>query len=136
MEGRFLSRQKGVHAAIDVSDGLSNDVGHILEESQVGVRLFAETIPISPALARYCLDRRADPLDWALKGGEDYVLLCTIDPDRADQVQRAFQNRFSMPLHKVGEVTDTGIMEILRANGSTLQMSPSGWDHFKERGNN
>jgi thiamine-monophosphate kinase len=49
-EGRFLARQPGVHAAIDTSDGLSSDLGHIVEESRVGARLFADKIPVSQEL--------------------------------------------------------------------------------------
>jgi thiamine-monophosphate kinase len=51
-EGRFLARQAGVHAAIDTSDGLSSDLGHIVEESNVGARLFADKIPVSRPLFR------------------------------------------------------------------------------------
>ena len=46
-EGRFLAKQKAVHAAIDTSDGLSSDLAHITEESGIGARLYADKIPVS-----------------------------------------------------------------------------------------
>jgi len=52
-EGRFLASQRGVHAAIDVSDGLSSDIGHIAEQSNVGIRLYSEKIPVSDNLKKF-----------------------------------------------------------------------------------
>ncbi|MDJ0915574.1 MAG: thiamine-phosphate kinase [Desulfobacterales bacterium] len=130
-EGQFLSLQTGVRSAIDVSDGLSNDIGHICQESQVGVCLFAEKIPISPELLQYCTDRGFNPVDWALSGGEDYVLLCTIASDSADQARTAFQKRFNTPLYQIGEINDSNRMQIVQTDGRILDFVPSGWDHFK-----
>jgi thiamine-monophosphate kinase len=62
-EGRFLARQPGVHAAIDTSDGLSSDLGHIAEESRVGARLYADKIPISSSLKNFCGRVDFDPVD-------------------------------------------------------------------------
>ena len=85
-QGRFLASQKGVHAAIDVSDGLSSDIGHISTESNVGVHLFYEKIPVSKNLKHFCQRFHKNPIEYALTGGEDYTLLCTISPDKADNI--------------------------------------------------
>ena len=130
-EGRMLAGIGGVTAAIDVSDGLSSDIGHIAEESRVGIRLFAEQIPVSEALKRFCrrFDRGA-AVKWALTGGEDYCLLCTLSPDAADRVCRAFAEAFGRPLYRIGRVVDPGIFEVVGADGRAGPLEKTGWNHF------
>ena len=53
-EGRFLASQSGIRAAIDTSDGLSSDLGHIAEESKVGATLYSDKIPVSDLLQKFC----------------------------------------------------------------------------------
>ena len=67
-EGRFLAKQKAVHAAIDTSDGLSSDLAHIIEESGIGARLYADKIPISENLKIFCTRFDFDPVKYALSG--------------------------------------------------------------------
>ena len=130
-EGRFLALQDGVHAVIDVSDGLSSDIGHIAEESNVGIRLYSEKIPVSNNLIKFCTRFDFDPVEYALAGGEDYTLLCTISPDKADHVAANYLKRFRNPLYQIGEITDSGKMELILSNGQIRSFTPSGWDHFK-----
>ena len=130
-EGRFLARQGGVHAMIDVSDGLSSDMAHIAEQSNVGVRLYSEKIPVSENLKKFCDGFDLDPVEFALAGGEDYTLLCTIIPDKMDRIAANYLKRFRSPLYQIGEITDSGKMELMLWNGEITSFSPSGWDHFK-----
>lgn len=130
-EGRFLARQGGVHAVIDVSDGLSSDIGHIAKESNVGIRLYSEKIPISNNLEKFCAWFDFDPVEYALNGGEDYTLLCTISPDRADHIAADYLKRFRNPLYQIGEITDSEEMELILQNGQIRSFVPSGWNHFK-----
>ena len=130
-EGRFLARQGGVHAMIDVSDGLSSDIAHIAEESSVGIRLYSEKIPVSNNLKKFCARFDFDPVEYALAGGEDYTLLCTISPDRVDHIAANYLRRFRNPLYQIGEITESGKMELFLSNGQIISFTPSGWDHFK-----
>ena len=130
-EGRFLALQDGVHAVIDVSDGLSSDIGHIAEESNVGIRLYSEKIPVSNNLIKFCARFDFDPVEYALAGGEDYTLLCTISPDKADHIAANYLNGFRHPLYQIGKITDSGKMELILSNGQIRSFTPSGWDHFK-----
>jgi thiamine-monophosphate kinase len=131
-EGRFLAKFPTVHAAIDTSDGLSADLGHILEESRVGVRLDAHQIPRSANLQKFCERFNFDSLAYALSGGEDYTLLVTAAGESADQIAREFQDQFKRPLYTIGEITDSGKMELAWPDGSIKTITSTGWDHFKE----
>ncbi len=134
-EGRFLACQPGVHAAIDTSDGLSSDLAHIAEESRVGARLYAEKIPISPNLKDFCTRFDFDPINYALSGGEDYTLLCTIAPQNADKIAHDFEKEFKRPLFAIGEITAKKQIEVVYAGGETKPLPPTGWDHFKAEEN-
>jgi thiamine-monophosphate kinase len=132
-EGRFLAKQKAVHAAIDTSDGLSSDLGHILEESQVGARLYAYKIPLSKNLEKFCNRFDFDPVAYALSGGEDYTLLITAAAESAKKIALEFQDKFSRPLFAIGEITDSRQMELTWPDGGIKAISSTGWDHFKEK---
>ncbi len=134
-EGRFLARQSGVSAAIDTSDGLSSDLGHIVQKSTVGARLYADKIPISQNLRYFCARFDFDPVAYALSGGEDYTLLCTISPDHAADIAHAFEQRFKRPLLAIGEIIEGDQMTLIYPDGTTKPITPTGWDHFKVKEN-
>jgi len=134
-EARFLARRPGVNAAIDTSDGLSSDLAHIAEESGVGARLYAEKIPVSPNLNDFCTRFDFDPIDYALSGGEDYTLLCTVAPEQADQIADDFKKEFKRPLFTIGEITARKQIEVVYPDGETKPLLPTGWDHFKAKEN-
>ena len=134
-EGRFIARQRGVHAAIDISDGLSSDLAHVAEESRVGARVFADKIPISRNLKEFCSRFDFNPIDYALSGGEDYTLLCTIAPENADEIASAFKREFKRPLFAIGEIIAKQRIELVYPGGETKPLSPAGWDHFKAKEN-
>jgi thiamine-monophosphate kinase len=133
-EGRFLAQQPAVNAAIDTSDGLSSDLGHIAEQSGVGAFLDSDKIPISGDLKIFCRQFNFDAVEYALSGGEDYTLLCTISPDEADSISANFQKKFKRPLFRIGEVTADKEMKIKDPDGSSSPIAPSGWNHFKDEG--
>jgi thiamine-monophosphate kinase len=132
-EGRLLAAATGVRAAIDVSDGLSSDLGHILEQSRVGAWIDAEKLPISGNLRHFCRRFDRSPVEYALTGGEDYTLLLTVASERADAVARAFESAFDRPLFAIGAITESMGMVLLQAGGDTLSISATGWDHFKRQ---
>lgn len=128
-EGRFLAESGAVRAAIDVSDGLSSDLLHVARASGLGVRIDARGLPVSKNLEIFCGRFGFDPAAVALAGGEDYVLACAVDPERAPGVARDFEARFGRPLYPVGDMTEGGRMELVR-DGIVSVLSPAGWDHF------
>ncbi len=129
-EGRFLAATGAATAALDVSDGLSSDLTHIVEESGVGIRVEADRIPVSTELQDFCARFGKDPVRFALSGGEDYVLAATVTAGRFDEVARGFAARFGRPLHRVGEVTGSGGLSLVMPDGRVEAVGPTGWDHF------
>jgi thiamine-monophosphate kinase len=133
-EGRFLAQQPAVNAAIDTSDGLSSDLGHIAEQSGVGAVLDSDQIPVSSNLKVFCEQFNFDPVEYALSGGEDYTLLCTVSPQKAGAIAKNFQKKFNRPLFRIGEITAAKEMKINYPDGSSRPVAPSGWNHFKGEG--
>ena len=86
------------HSMIDVSDGLAQDLGHILKASQVGARLQLENLPISPALQ--ALDD-AQKWQYALAGGDDYELCFTISPQNYEKL---LQKQLDVSISMIGTI--------------------------------
>jgi thiamine-monophosphate kinase len=78
--GRAIGALGLGHALIDLSDGLAGDLGHVVEASAVGAVVWADRLPISPELRALGSLLGRDPLEWALRGGEDYELLVVVPP--------------------------------------------------------
>ncbi|MFP4030403.1 MAG: thiamine-phosphate kinase [Desulfococcaceae bacterium] len=130
-EGRFLAESGETRAAIDVSDGLGADLGHILRESGVGGRVCTDSLPISDALREFCRRFDRDPVREALAGGEDYVLVATVAAKRAEFLAKEFRERFEQTLFVIGEITEGGELLRVDANGEETPLASESWDHFK-----
>lgn len=79
-EASVLAGTRGVHAMMDISDGIGGDLRHILERSGVGAIVDTDSIPMSDLMKQTCQKLGLDPLEKAISGGEDYELLFTMDP--------------------------------------------------------
>jgi len=131
-EGQFLAQQHGTHAAIDISDGLSSDIGHILKQSQVGACIYADRLPLSDQFLTFCKTYHVNPIEYALSGGEDYILVCTIDNKHATSIQNVFQSTFGRPLYHIGVITESLDYMLQFSDNTSQTIHLSGWDHFKE----
>ena len=127
VEGQLLVKH-GVKTAIDISDGLVADLGHVCRASKVGARLKVDRIPISPPVQTHFGDRA---LEMALTGGEEYQLLFTAAPAQIDNVKADT----SCPVTVIGEITADNIGEIVLvdSNGSLVDLPATGWDHFTKK---
>lgn len=74
-------------AMMDISDGLSSEIIHICKQSQVGVELYEDKIPLDPQVISTCEEFNLDSTTIALNGGEDYELLMTIDQKDFDKIK-------------------------------------------------
>jgi len=90
-EGQLLAQAKIASAMIDLSDGLSQGVLNIAEQSHVGAEIYADQLPISGALRRYALQHGTAPFDLALQGAEDYELLFSVPRSRHRKLNRLIE---------------------------------------------
>ncbi len=130
-EARVIAQARQATAMIDISDGLSSDVGHICESSNVGVRLWADRLPISEAAREVAVVAGRPVWEWALGGGEDYELCFTAPPEAAEAIARRVQETTGTPVTDVGEVLppDAGRWLVL-PDGREVPLTPKGWQHF------
>lgn len=112
------------HAAIDISDGLIADLGHVLETSGLGAEIHTHHIPLSKAAAP-----QRGALEAALAGGDDYELLFTAHPEQRPAIQAIGQQQ-GLPLTVIGRITDGHDLDILDANGRPVEIDVTGWQHF------
>ena len=130
-ESRSLVDTGGVRAAIDVSDGLAADLGHLCDASGVGVRIDAATLPVAEATREVARSAGVDPFGWVIGGGEDYELLFTAPPDRMEALIESVVSKTGTPVTVIGEVlpADRG-RELVLPDGSRQTLESSGWRHF------
>jgi thiamine-monophosphate kinase len=117
-------------AMIDISDGLSSDVGHICERSQVGVRIWAERLPISAAVRHVAELTSTPPWQLALASGEDYELCFTAPPEAVEKLMAAVDET-NTPVTMVGEILPAEQdRRLVLPDGQEVRLEPSGWQHF------
>jgi len=118
---RWLREKKIPSAMIDLSDGVSVDLGHICEESKVSAAIYEANIPMS---------RGAD-LQLALHGGEDYELLFT-----APALAKLPPKIAGAPITLIGEIHSArsggGLIHIFGESGQRRVLRPAGWQHFRQ----
>ncbi|MEX2649518.1 MAG: thiamine-phosphate kinase [Alphaproteobacteria bacterium] len=117
------------HAAIDVSDGLLADLGHVCATSGLGATVNVATLPLSPA-ARAAVGRRPDLLADVLAGGDDYELMFTAAPESEARVT-ALGSSLGLPLTRIGAMSAGGEVRLVDARGDRVTAPPRpGWIHF------
>jgi thiamine-monophosphate kinase len=129
-EGRKLAQSGFCHAAIDISDGLSSDLGHVCKQSGLGAIIFEDKIPVSEPLQRLAQELAVNPLDWVLNGGEDYVLLAAIDKENFHQLAK-IAAADGWALIEIGEFLSEPGISLLKVSGEKISIIPRGWDHFR-----
>jgi thiamine-monophosphate kinase len=113
-------------AAIDVSDGLAADLGHVLEESGVGADVDVERLPVSPVYRKHL---EAAGWDAAIAGGDDYELCFTVSPGRLGEFEGA-RSRLSAGATEIGVITAEPGLRLRRADGTPYRPGGAGYDHF------
>jgi thiamine-monophosphate kinase len=124
--GRLLAEGRLAHAALDISDGLVGDLGHILAASRVGALLDVDALPAGPALARQSLDLRRR---FTAAGGDDYELCFTAPAANRDRILAAGE-RSGTAVTRVGRIEAEPGLRLVDANGAPFLLDLRGWDHF------
>ncbi|MDP6775710.1 MAG: thiamine-phosphate kinase [Candidatus Latescibacteria bacterium] len=129
--GKRLAASGAVTAMIDLSDGVASDLQHICERSEVSAVVEEARVPLSPPLRGFCRSTGTDPMAPALSGGEDYELLFTADPGRADKLDRIAAATDVPPLHRIGEIGEgPANVCLISSTGERRELSATGFDHF------
>jgi thiamine-monophosphate kinase len=118
-----LALRGQAHAAIDVSDGLLADLGHLCTASGVGAELVAARLPASAALAGYPTDQR---LAWQLGGGDDYELLFAL-PEGVDAGELLPPG---LDATAIGRIIGEPGVHVLDGEGHQLAVARAGYQHF------
>jgi len=123
--------QAGVRCAIDVSDGLVADLGHICEQSGVDAEIRADRVPLHPAARARFPDTA---LDMALGGGEDYELVCTGSAEALARASRELAARGEPPLVTIGRILPqrgaAPRVSVLGKDGDLVRPERAGYQHF------
>lgn len=107
-------------SAIDISDGLAADLGHILKASRVGAKINVEQLPLSPAVSALTPEQA---IALALTAGDDYELCFTVPAQKRAQLS-------SIPCTCIGEITASSGLELNYNDGSSYHGNISGYQHF------
>lgn len=118
-----------VHAMIDVSDGLLQDLSHILKASGVGAVVHQDTVPLHPALVALTGLDSERCWEAVLAGGDEYVLCFTADPRHRSDIEQCAVSS-SGQLCRIGQITADTSLILLDSAQQVVEKLPQGFNHF------
>jgi thiamine-monophosphate kinase len=127
--GMALSALPLAHAAIDISDGLVGDLGHILAASGVGATLDVDALPAGPVLAMQAQDVRRR---YCAAGGDDYELCFTAPAAHRDAILAA-ATQAGTTVTRVGRIDAAPGLRLVDSQGTALDLTLAGFDHFSSQ---
>lgn len=122
-----IALRNRAHAAIDISDGLLADLGHVARASGVGIELDADALPCSSALAARF--EPAERLRLQATGGDDYELAFTLPKAQFDALCATWSDT-DVPLTRIGRVLAGAGVVLRDAQGAPIVFERGGWEHF------
>ncbi len=122
-----LALRSIAHSAIDVSDGLLADLGHILEQSRVGAEIHFDQLPVSECVQQF--SAQAFGKRCVMAGGDDYELCFTAPVEMRARIQQ-ISDELNLPLTIIGRIIRGNRGKVLAQDGTEIQLEKSGYDHF------
>ena len=119
--GSYLSRY--ANSCIDISDGLIQDLKHILKASKVGASLLLNDIPCEKFI------HTSKQYQFVLNGGDDYELLFTAAKKNRPFIKK-IAKKTNTPVTMIGNITKKKALNILSEQGKSIKFNPKGFDHF------
>ncbi len=126
--GRVLAAQGIATAMMDLSDGLATDLAHLAAESGLGALVDEELLPVSAELVSAAAQLGANPLDWVLRGGDDYGLLFTGEPSFGSSTECR-----RLGITRIGTMQQTAGVFLKKRAGrgeELVEIGYQGFDHF------
>jgi thiamine-monophosphate kinase len=127
--GLLLGRNRAATSCMDLSDGLADGVRQIAQASSVGVTLDAAAIPIAQESRDWLNRHGLDPLDLALRGGDDFELIFTSRPRQAGRLRAVRRLLGDLPITRIGVVTRAPRLVVKDERGE--RELPEGYEHFR-----
>ena len=127
--GAALAEKGLATAAMDISDGLSTDLGRLCRESGTGAEIFTADLPVGRVAKKAARLLGMTDLGAALHGGEEYELLFTVDPAEAGAV-RNLARRVKVRVTRIGTVHSGRRIPPGGGDGKRSPLTPQGWQHF------
>jgi len=126
-EGRILAKSRAVTACMDISDGLAHSLGCLRnrEGEKCGFEIQEGKVPIRKEFHRVCDRFRLGKELLAYHIGEDFELLCTIKPKKFAALKKKLPG-----LREIGRVVEGNKIKLIKKDGSSAELKPSGYDHF------
>ncbi len=131
-EAAVIARSGLATAMLDVSDGLSGDIGHICERSQVGMRVHADLLPVSEEARQVAAALDSPFWKLVLEGGDDYGLCFTAPPEAVERLTEEVASETGTQVHAIGEILppDEG-RHLVLPDGTDIPFDVQSWQHFE-----
>jgi thiamine-monophosphate kinase len=121
---------QSIHAMMDCSDGLINDLLHLTRHLELGIELNEEELPIESDAEGFALSLQQKALTWALWGGEDYELLLAFPANKKDEIKYIFESA-DKDLFLIGKFNSGGQITLKTREGNERPITDfQGWSHF------
>ena len=126
-EARWLAEHAEIHAAMDVSDGLTLDLSRLVAECGCGAEIDLHAVPISPAARQLAESTGKLPLEHALGDGEDFELILAVSAPEAERLLAV--QPLAVPLTRIGRLVKEPGLWTVAPNGTRQPLAPRGYEH-------
>ncbi len=128
LQARILIRSLNMTSLIDVSDGLSSELFHLIQENHLGAEVYEDKLPLSPSCKKLASILKLSPVSLALSSGEEYELLFTVGREELHKID---STKRQVTLSIIGEVVDQSeSIRLVQSSGKVRELKKSGFVHF------